>query len=484
MKKTLRDAFDIKINNKRPNILSDYEIFQDKKLLDKLRTEIVENLIDNEMPNDISITDWINNEIDKTIEGYDLSNLERSHLFNLIENEINGYGPITELLNSKNITEIMVNSPNEIYIEIDGVLTKDDSVSFINDEHIIRTIERLIQPLGRTIDANNPMVDSRLLDGSRINAVIPPLSTKGPVITIRKFKESMSNIDELIRIGSLTPYMARFLDAAVRGKLNILVCGGTGSGKTTLLNILSGFIGDNERIITIEDAAELKLNQSHVISLETRTMNYETDTEITIRDLVINSLRMRPDRIIVGEVRGKEAFDMLQAMNTGHEGSLTTLHANSPVDALNRLETMVLMGGFDIPIKAVREYIVSAIDLIVNIERMSDGRRKVTSICELADFQDSEIKVKEIFAFKQKGLTETGEVDGEFILYDGIPKTYKTLKMRGITDIDDIFGQEKVTAKPKEQDKIENKKPEIDKPKKTVLYYQGKYEGLKTKDKN
>lgn len=484
MKKTLRDAFDIKINNKRPNILSDYEIFQDKKLLDKLRTEIVENLIDNEMPNDISITDWINNEIDKTIEGYDLSNLERSHLFNLIENEINGYGPITELLNSKNITEIMVNSPNEIYIEIDGVLTKDDSVSFINDEHIIRTIERLIQPLGRTIDANNPMVDSRLLDGSRINAVIPPLSTKGPVITIRKFKESMSNIDELIRIGSLTPYMARFLDAAVRGKLNILVCGGTGSGKTTLLNILSGFIGDNERIITIEDAAELKLNQSHVISLETRTMNYETDTEITIRDLVINSLRMRPDRIIVGEVRGKEAFDMLQAMNTGHEGSLTTLHANSPVDALNRLETMVLMGGFDIPIKAVREYIVSAIDLIVNIERMSDGRRKVTSICELADFQDSEIKVKEIFAFKQKGLTETGEVDGEFILYDGIPKTYKTLKMRGITDIDDIFGQEKVIAKPKDQDKIENKNPEIDKPKKTVLYYQGKYEGLKTKDKN
>ncbi len=482
MKKTLQDAFDIKIKEKKPNILSDYEIFQDKKLLDKLRTEIVENLIDNEMPKEASITEWINNEIDKTIEGYDLTNLERSHLFNLIENEINGYGPLTELLNSKNITEIMVNSPNEIYIEIDGVLTKDDSVSFINDEHIIRTIQRLIQPLGRTIDANNPMVDSRLLDGSRINAVIPPLSTKGPVITIRKFKESMSNIDELIRIGSLTPYMARFLDAAVRGKCNILVCGGTGSGKTTLLNILSGFIGDNERIITIEDAAELKLNQSHVISLETRTMNYETDTEITIRDLVINSLRMRPDRIVVGEVRGKEAFDMLQAMNTGHEGSLTTLHANSPVDALNRLETMVLMGGFDIPIKAVREYIVNAIDLIVNIERMSDGRRKVTSICELDGFQDTEIKVKEIFAFKQKGLTGSGEVDGEFILYDGIPKVYNKIKRRGITDVDDIFLKKEIKFESNERAKAEKKVNEP-KNKQSVLYYQGKYEGLKVKNK-
>ncbi len=439
MKQSLRDAFDIKSKEKKINIINDYEIFKDKKLLDKLRTEIVENLIDREIPKDMALDEWLNDLIDKTIEGYDLSNLERSHLYNLIDNEINGYGPITELLNSKNITEIMINSPNEIYIEIDGVLSKDESVSFINDEHIIRTVQRLIQPLGRTIDATNPMVDSRLLDGSRINAVIPPLSTKGPVVTIRKFKESMRSIDELIRIGTLTPYMARFLEAAVRGKLNIIVCGGTGSGKTTLLNILSGFIGDNERIITIEDAAELKLEQAHVISLETRRTNYTENGEITIRDLVINSLRMRPDRIIVGEVRGKEAFDMLQAMNTGHEGSLTTMHANGPLDALNRLETMVLMGGMDIPVKAVREYIISAIDLIVNVERMSDGRRKVTSICELEDFTDGEIKLKEIFAFEQKGLTETGEVDGEFILYDGVPKVYKKIKARGITDIEDIF---------------------------------------------
>ena len=440
--KTLRDAFDVKIKQKKQDILNDYEIFPDKKLLDKLRTEITQNLIDNEMPSNVSLNEWINDEIDKTIEGYDLTNLERSHLFNLIDNEINGYGPISELLEDDNITEIMINSPDEIYIEIDGQLVKDESVSFINDEHIIRTVQRLIEPMGRVIDATSPMVDSRLSDGSRINAVIPPLSTKGPVVTIRKFKENMTNIDELIRIGSLTPYMARFLDASVRGKLNMIVCGGTGSGKTTLLNILSAFIHVNERIITIEDAAELRLNQPHVISLETRTVNYDAEGEISIRDLVINSLRMRPDRIIVGEVRGKEAFDMLQAMNTGHDGSLTTLHANSPADALNRLETMVLMGGIDIPIKAVREYIVSAIDLIVNIERMSDGRRKVTSICELEDFTEGEIKLREIFAFKQKGLTSKGEVDGEFILYDGVPKVMKKIIARGIHDIDDIFGLE------------------------------------------
>ena len=294
--------------------------------------------------------------------------------------------------------------------------------------------------MGRTIDATNPMVDSRLKDGSRINAVIPPLSTKGPIITIRKFKKEMTSADDMIRIGSMTPYMATFLEAAVKGKCNIIICGGTGSGKTTLLNILSSFIPDNERIITIEDAAELKLEKEHVISLETRVTNYDNEGEITIRDLVINALRMRPDRIIVGEVRGKEAFDMLQAMNTGHEGSLTTLHANGAKDALNRLETMVLMSGLDIPIKAIREYIVSAIDLVVNIERMNDGKRKVTSICELESFHDGDINLKEIFAFHQKGLTDNGEVDGEYILYDKeVPKVYKKIASRGITEIDEMF---------------------------------------------
>lgn len=454
MKSSLLEAFNIEKKKYDRTSLTDYEIFPDKKLLDALRTKIVENLIDKEVPEDKLLQEFINDEIDETIEGYDLTNLERSHLFHLIDDEINGYGPITELLEDKNITEIMVNSPKEIYIEIDGQIIKDESVSFINDEHIIRTIQRLIQPMGRTIDATNPMVDSRLADGSRINAVIPPLSTTGPVITIRKFKESATTIEDLIRIGSLTPWMARFLEAAVKGKLNIIVCGGTGSGKTTLLNILSSFINDNERIITIEDAAELRLGQHHVISLETRTMNYENSGEITIRDLVKNSLRMRPDRIIVGEVRGKEAFDMLQAMNTGHDGSLTTLHANGPIDALNRLETMVLMAGLDIPIKAVREYIDNAIDLVVNIDRMNDGKRKITRICEIDGFEDDEIKLNDIFVFNQNGITDSGEVNGEYALIEKVPKVYKKIKARGVSLIDDMFEDlkpVKINSKPNNQ---------------------------------
>ena len=420
---------------------NDYDVFKDKKLLDKFRDTIIQELIDNQIPDDKLLTQYINEEIDIITEGYDLSNLERNHLFNLIENEINGYGPITELLDDDSVTEIMVNSPNEIYIEVDGQLLRDETISFINDEHIIRTIQRIVQPLGRTIDSSNPMVDSHLPDGSRINAIIPPLAVKGPVLTIRKFKKSMDNIETLIGNGTLTPYMARFLQACVEAKLNIIVCGGTGSGKTTLLNILSNFIGSNERIITIEDAVELRLKQQHVISLETRNVNYDNDGEVTIRDLVRNSLRMRPDRIIVGEVRGKEAFDMLQAMNTGHDGSLTTLHANSPSDALNRLETMILMSEMDIPLKAIRGYIDKALDLVVNVERLSDGRRKVTSISEIVGFDGENIILKEIFAFNQNGLTENGEVDGEFVLYSYIPKVYKKIKNRGIDSVDDIFNE-------------------------------------------
>ena len=440
MSKKFSDAFDIKEKTYREvEDIDDYEVFKDKALLDSLRNKIIQNIVDNDLPQDKFLSDYINDEIDKSLEGYDLSNLERNHIFNLIENEINGYGPLTELLDDKSVTEIMVNGPDEIYIEIDGKVIKDDSVSFINDDHILRTIQRMIQPLGRTIDVTNPMVDSRLSDGSRINAIIPPLSLKGPVITIRKFKENLNNIDDLIRNGTLTPYMARFLDAAVKAKLNILICGGTGSGKTTLLNVMSSFIDNHERIITIEDAAELKLKQEHVVTLETRNVNYEKEGEVTIRDLVINSLRMRPDRIIVGEVRGKEAFDMLQAMNTGHDGSLSTLHANGTMDALNRLETMVLMAGIQIPVIAIREYIEKAIDLVVNIERLSDGKRKITSISEVVGIKDGEIKLKEIFAFKQKGLTPSGEVDGAFVLYKYVPEVYKKIKSKGITSIDDIF---------------------------------------------
>ncbi|MBE6155734.1 MAG: CpaF family protein [Firmicutes bacterium] len=439
MKNSLRNVFEYAENRPKVNIISDYDIFKDKTLLDNLRTRIVENIIDSKIPEGEDLTEYINKEIDRTIEGYDLSNLERSHLYNLIDNEINGYGPLTELLEDDNITEIMVNSPKEIYIEIDGNLVKDESVSFINDEHIVRTIQRLVEPMGRTIDSTSPMVDSRLKDGSRINAVIPPLSTKGPVITIRKFKESINSIDELIRVGSLTPEMATFLEASVNAKLSIVVCGGTGSGKTTLLNILSSFISEKERIVTIEDAAELKLHQPHVISLETRTTNYERSGEITIRDLVRNSLRMRPDRIIVGEVRGKEAFDMLQAMNTGHEGSLTTLHANSCIDALHRLETMVLMANIDLPVKAVREYIQSAISIIVNIERLADGKRKITSISEVTGFDEDEIKLKEIFTFNQLGLTDKKEVDGQYEKMKGKPKCLERIISYGYEEIREIF---------------------------------------------
>ena len=450
MKKTLSDVFEL---DSKENILakdsSDYEIFKDKKLLDNLRNRVIQNIIDNDIPDNEFLTEYINKEIDNSLEGYDLSTLERNHIFNLIENEIHGYGPITELLDDENITEIMVNGPDQIYIELDGKVIKDESVSFINDEHIIRTIQRMIQPLGRTIDVANPMVDSRLKDGSRINAVIPPLSLNGPVLTIRKFRKNLETMEDLLRMGTLTSSMARFLDASVKGKLNILICGGTGSGKTTLLNVLSSLISNDERIITIEDAAELKLKQEHVITLETRNMNYEKEGEVTVRDLVINSLRMRPDRIIVGEVRGKEAFDMLQAMNTGHDGSLSTLHANGPKDALNRLETMVLMSNIQIPVLALREYIEKAIDLVVYIERLQDGKRKITSISEVYNIKDGEINLREIFAFKQKGLTSTGEVNGSYVMYKFITRVYEKIKQKGINDIDDIF--EKV--KPKKEEK-------------------------------
>ena len=440
-KKKLTEAFGVKPNKgeKIANV-KDYDVFQDKSLLDSLRNKIIQNLVDNSVPEGVMLEQYINDEIDVTLAGYDLGYLERKYIFNLIQNEINGYGPLTDLLDNDSVTEIMVNGPSDIYVEIDGKLVKDESVSFINEKHIIRTIQRIVQPLGRTIDAANPMVDARLRDGSRLNAIIPPLSLKGPVLTIRKFAKNLEGIEDLLRMGSLTAKMATFLDAAVKAKLNIIISGGTGTGKTTLLNMLSGFIEDHERIITIEDAAELRLKQSHVISLETRSVNYEGEGEVTIRDLVKNSLRMRPDRIIVGEVRGKEAFDMMQAMNTGHEGSITTLHANSPIDATNRLETMLLMNDMDLPIPAIRGYIENAIDLIVQIDRLSDGKRKITSISEIAGLKNNEIIIKEIFAYKQQGLSEDGLVKGEFVVYNYIPKVYDKIKRKGIKLVD-IFGE-------------------------------------------
>ena len=420
---------------------NDYDAFQNKELLETLRNKIIQNLIDHKVEAHGTMDEFVKQQIDQTLEGYDLTSVERNHIYNLIDNELNGYGPITELLEDKDITEIMVNGINEVYIEIDGHVVRDESVSFINDDHIVRTIQRMIQPLGRTIDTANPMVDARLKDGSRLNAVIPPLSLKGPVMTIRKFKPDLESIDDFLRTGTLTPYMARFLEACVKAKLNIIICGGTGSGKTSLLNVLSSFINPAERIITIEDAAELRLHQEHVISLETRLVNYEGSGEITIRDLVINSLRMRPDRIIVGEVRGKEAFDMLQAMNTGHTGSMTTMHANGPIDALNRLETMILMAGMEIPIRAIREYIENAIHIVIHISRMADGKRKIVDISEVVGFEGDEIKLKPIFTFTQTGVLDNGEVDGEFKLLKYVPKVSQKIKAAGIDDLEDIFGK-------------------------------------------
>ncbi len=418
---------------------NDYNEFKNKDLLDKLRNNIIQHLIDNDALNNKQVDDFIKTGIDEIIKNYGLTNNERNYIYNLIDNEINGYGPLTELLKDKDITEIMVNSPNEIYIELDGKVIKDESVSFINNDHIIRVVQRLIQPIGKTIDTAHPMVDARLDDGSRLNAILPPLSLNGPVVTIRKFKSELVGIEDFLRTGTLTPYMARFLESCVHAKLNILVVGGTGAGKTTLLNVLSSFCDVHDRIITIEDAAELKLKQPHVISLETRSNNYEGEGAVTIRDLVINSLRMRPDRIIVGEVRGKEAFDMLQAMNTGHEGSMTTMHANSPEDALNRLETMVLMNGVEIPVTAIREYIEGAIQIVVQVKRLSDGRRRISSINEITGIENGEIKQKEIFGFNQTGVLENGDVDGEFVLNNYRPKVYDRIKAKGLDDLSDIF---------------------------------------------
>ncbi len=417
---------------------NDYMIFKDKDLLDKFRVKILEDISDKGLATNFVSKDVINSEIDDITYGYDLSKNERLYLFNLIDGEINGYGPITELLNEDNITEIMVNSPSEVYIEIDGVLQRDNSVSFINDEHIVRTIERLIEKSGKTIDVNNPMVDARLEDGSRINAVIPPLS-KSPIITIRKFTKNIDDLDTLVGNGSLTPYMARFLEASVKAKLNIIVSGSAGSGKTTLLNILSNFIPDGERIITIEDVKELNLKQEHVVSLETKLANYDGVGEVTIRDLVRNSLRMRPDRIIIGEVRGAEAFDLLQAMNTGHEGSITTLHANSCQDAISRLETMILMDGLNVPMDAIRKYINSAIDLVIHFTRLRDGRRKITDISEVVEVKDNELVLKPIFEFISDGVNDSGIVQGEFILNEYKPKVLDKIKNAGINDLDDMF---------------------------------------------
>ena len=333
-------------------------------------------------------------------------------IFQDVMNDMMGFGPIQPLLDDEEITEIMVNGPKKVYVEKKGQLERSN-VTFDDDAHVIRIIERIILPLGRRVDTDSPTVDARLPDGSRVNAVVPPVAIDGPSITIRKFRRDKLTIGQLVEYNSLTQNMAELLRACVLARLNIVISGGTGSGKTTLLNVLSGFIPVNERIITIEDAAEMQLQQDHVLRLETRPASVDGSGETTIRDLVRNSLRMRPDRIVVGECRGGEALDMLQAMNTGHDGSLTTLHANTPRDALSRLETLVLMAGMDLPLKVVRQQISSAVDLIVQQSRLKDGTRKITAITEVAGMEGDTIVLTDVFKFELTGIGEGGKVLGD-----------------------------------------------------------------------
>ena len=351
------------------------------------------------------------------VEAYNQAKLKlpekvREKLFQDILDEILGFGPIQPLLNDPDISEVMVNGPKSVYIEKKGRLSLTD-ITFEDDAHIMRVIERIISPLGRHVEEDSPMVDARLPDGSRVNAIIPPVAIDGPSITIRKFGKDKLAMSQLIEFGSITEAMAEFLRACVVSRLNILISGGTGSGKTTLLNVLSGYIPKNERIVTVEDAAELRLQQDHIVRLETKAANVEDHGRVSIRDLVRNCLRMRPDRIVVGEVRGGEALDMLQAMNTGHDGSLTTIHSNSPRDAISRLETLVLMAGMDLPIKIVRQQISSAVDVIIQQSRMRDGTRKVTAITEVAGMEGDVVVLTDIFKYEQTGEDVEGKVIGE-----------------------------------------------------------------------
>lgn len=336
----------------------------------------------------------------------------KKEIFKQVLNDLLGFGPIQPLLDDPDVSEIMVNGPKKIFVEKKGQLSKSE-ITFDDDDHVVRIIDRIIMPLGRRVDFDSPTVDARLPDGSRVNAVVRPVSIDGPSITIRKFRKDKLKTEDLIAFGSITKQMADFLEACVKARFNIVISGGTGSGKTTLLNVVSGFIPENERIVTIEDAAELQLQQDHVMRMETKPANADGMHAVTIRELVKNSLRMRPDRIVVGEVRGGEALDMLQAMNTGHDGSLTTVHSNSPRDALSRLETLVLMAGMDLPLKVVRQQISSAIDLIVQQTRLKDGKRKVTAITEVAGMEGDVVVLTDIFKFVQSGVTTDGEVQGE-----------------------------------------------------------------------
>ncbi|MDO8685208.1 MAG: CpaF family protein [Clostridiales bacterium] len=415
-----------------------------------LKAKIRERIIDELKPGSQTVTEddssgnslkdgivTISEEILNDENAY-LTKIERQKIIGEITDETIGFGPITSLINDPDVSEIMVNGPFQVYVERKGKLYESE-VRFRDDQHVMHVIEKIVAPLGRRIDETSPMVDARLPNGSRVNVIIPPLALNGPVITIRKFSERPFTVRDLINFGTLTPSLAMFLKICVEARLNIVVSGGTGSGKTTTLNVLSSFIPEDERIVTIEDAAELQLSQDHLVRLETRPPNIEGKGVVTIRDLVRNALRMRPDRIVVGEVRGGEALDMLQAMNTGHDGSLTTGHANTPRDMLSRLETMVLMAGMDLPVKAIREQISSAVDIILQQSRLKDGSRRITHLTEITGMEGDVITMQDIFVFKQHGKDDKGQILGDIVPTGIKPKFLEKLEGTGLFIPSDMF---------------------------------------------
>jgi pilus assembly protein CpaF len=415
------------------------ESFRDVKF--RIQNRVIQDLDPKlDLANQVEVRRQIEEIFSRVIdeEGLALTRAERVRMLEQITDEIIGLGPLEPLLRDDSVSEIMVNGPRQVYIERAGKLELTNVV-FQNDDHVMRIIDRIIAPIGRRIDESSPMVDARLTDGSRVNAIIPPLSLVGPVITIRKFAASPFTVDDLVRFGTATPDMFEFLRACVEARLNIFVSGGTGSGKTTTLNVLSSFIPNDERIVTIEDAAELQLRQEHVVTLEARPANIEGKGAVPIRELVRNALRMRPDRIVVGECRSGEALDMLQAMNTGHDGSLSTGHANTPRDMLSRLETMVLMAGVDLPVRAIREQISSAVDLIVHQSRLKDGSRKIVNITEVQGMEGDTIVMQDVFIFEQTGVVD-GKIQGRLKPTGIRPKFVETFETMGIHLPNGIFG--------------------------------------------
>ena len=416
-----------------------------------IKSEIHTHIID-EMPDDlqrvINQSSSDQKELRRLVEGMCADAIkdnpfaiplgDRERLVEELISEILGLGPIEPLLKDSSVTEVMVNGPDSIYIERKGRLQKTD-VRFRNTEHLMHIIDRIVTAVGRRVDESSPMVDARLADGSRVNVIIPPLSLTGPCVTIRKFSKDVLTVDKMIEFGSFDQRMAEFLEDCVKGRLNIVVSGGTGSGKTTLLNVLSSYVPATERIVTLEDSAELQLKQDHVVTLETRPPNIEGEGEVTMRDLVRNALRMRPDRIIVGECRTGEALDMLQAMNTGHDGSMTTAHANSARDALSRLETMVLMSGMELPLRAIRSQIASAVDIIVQIARLRDGSRKIINIAEVTGMEGDIITLQDLFRFENHGLDSDGRITGEFLTSGLRPMCTEKLAMNGVVLPPDLF---------------------------------------------